>query len=56
MLHPEIKRVLEDLPPDFFGRIEITFRNGRPQIMHTTKQISLTDNKREHPTNDYQDR
>jgi hypothetical protein len=39
----ELKKILEDLPPHFFGTVEIGYQNGYPGVVKTTKTQRLAD-------------
>jgi hypothetical protein len=40
-VNSELERVLDQLPKDFFGTVEISFQNGRPHIAKVTQTHKL---------------
>lgn len=40
-LTPELLQVLESIPPDFFGNIEISAMNGHPGVVKVTQTYKL---------------
>lgn len=37
----KLRKLLEELPSDFAGRLEITFQSGEPRVVHKTETITL---------------
>ena len=40
-MHSDIEKELQELPPNFFGTVEITFQAGIPTFIRTTKATKL---------------
>ena len=38
----ELQKVLDELPEDFFGTVEIGYQNGRPGVVKVTQTYKLT--------------
>jgi hypothetical protein len=42
MLTEELKRILNDLPRDFFGDVQIGYQAGHPGVVRVTKTYKLS--------------
>lgn len=42
MLTAELKQILENVPRDFYGSIEIAYQAGLPGVVRTTRTQRLT--------------
>jgi hypothetical protein len=41
-MRDELQRVLDQLPEDFFGTVEIGYQNGHPGVVKVTQTHKLT--------------
>ena len=42
MITDELKKILEDLPHDFYGDVQIGYQAGRPGVVRVTKTYKLS--------------
>jgi hypothetical protein len=54
-MSPDLQTVLDQLPADFFGTVEIAYQNGHPGVVKVTQTHKLTTptTSREHRGNSH---